>query len=80
MAFVQNDDSEDVMMEGGSRYTGDIYIDLASGWVRKVTLNESVVTQTHTASKPSKTPGYTARRILLRLISRQDFEKELAPL
>jgi len=79
MAFIQ-DNSEDVMMEGGSQYAGDIYIDLASGWVRKVTLNEAVVTQTHTASRPNKIPGYTARHILLRLISQQDFEKPIAML
>ena len=80
MAFIQADKSEDVMMDGGSRYTGDIYIDLASGWVRKVTLNESVVTQTYTASEPNKIPGYTARHILLRLISQQDFEKPVSML
>ena len=78
MAFIQGGNSEDVMMEGGSEYTGDVYIDLASGWVRKVTLNESVVTQTYTASRPNKIPGYTVRHILLRLISQQDFEKPIS--
>jgi hypothetical protein len=77
MGFIQGDYNEDVMMEGGSEYTGDIYIDLASGWVRKVTLNESVVTQTYTASRPNKIPGYTVRHILLRLISKTEYEKEL---
>jgi hypothetical protein len=78
MAFIQADKSEDVMMDGGSEYTGDIYIDLDSGWVRKVTLNEAVVTQTYTASRPNKIPGYTVRHILLRLISEQDFEKPIS--
>lgn len=73
MAFIQSA-REDVKMEGGSEYTGDIYIDLASGWVRKVTLDEFVVTQTDTASQPVKVPGYTVRHILLRLISQLDFE------
>jgi hypothetical protein len=77
MAFIQGN-SEDVVMEGGSEYTGDIYIDLASGWVRKVTLNEFVVTQTNTASRPNKIPGYTVRHILLRLISQQDFKKPIS--
>jgi hypothetical protein len=77
MSFIQVD-NEDVMMEGGSEYTGDLYIDLDSGWVRKVTLNESVVTQTSTASRPNKIPGYTVRHILLRLISQQDFEKPIS--
>jgi len=79
MAFIQGN-SEDVMMDGGSQYTGDIYIDLASGWVRKVTLNEAVVTQSYTASRPNKIPGYTARHILLRMISQQDLEKPIATL
>jgi hypothetical protein len=79
MAFIHGD-GEDVMMEGGSEYTGDVYIDLASGWVRKVTLDESVVTQTNTASRPDKIPGYTARHILLRLISQQNFDKPISTL
>jgi hypothetical protein len=79
MAFIQGN-REDVMMEGGSEYTGDIYIDLVSGWVRKVTLDEFVVTQTYTASMANKIPGYTARHILLRLISQQDFEKPISVL
>jgi hypothetical protein len=74
MAFIQGGDSENVFMEGGSQYTGDIYIDLASGWVRKVTLNESVVTQTYVTSRPDKIPGNTVRHILLRSISQRDFE------
>ena len=77
MAFIQGN-SEDVLMEGGSEYAGDIYIDLATRWVRKVILNEFVVTETYTASKPNKIPGYTARHILLRLISQQDFEKPIS--
>jgi len=77
MAFIQGK-SEDVVMEGGSEYAGDLYIDLESGWVRRVTLNEFVVTQSNTASQPNKIPGYTVRHILLRLISQQDFEKPIS--
>lgn len=79
MAFIQAK-GEDVRMEGGSQYLGDIYIDLATGWVRKVTLNESVVTQTSTESQPNKIPGYTLRHILLRLINLEDFEKPVSML
>jgi hypothetical protein len=77
MAFIQ-DGGDDVHTEGGSEYTGDLYIDLESGWVRKVTLDEFVVTQTNTASKPDKVPGYTVRHILLRLIGPEDFEKPIS--
>jgi hypothetical protein len=79
MAFIRGD-SEDLMTEGGSEYQGDLYIDLTSGWVRKVTLNEFVVTQTSTASRPNKVPGYTVRHILLRLISQQEFEQSISVL
>jgi hypothetical protein len=78
MAFIQVDKSEDVLMEGGSQYTGDIYIDLTNGWVRKVTLNEHVVTQTRTISKSNKIPGYTARHIFLRLARQEEFEKPIS--
>jgi len=77
MAFIHAKNG-DVVMEGGSEYTGDLYIDLESGWVRKVTLHESVVTQSNSASQPNKIPGYTVRHILLRLISQQDFEKSIS--
>ena len=79
MAFVHGG-KEDTLMEGGSEYTGDIYIDLESGWVRKVTLDEFVVTQSSTPSQPAKIPGYTIRHILLRLIPPQDFEKPISVL
>jgi len=77
MGFIRGD-SEDLRMEGGSEYAGDLYIDLTSGWVRKVTLNEFVVTQTSTASRPDKVPGYTVRHILLRLMSEREFERPLS--
>jgi hypothetical protein len=77
MAFIQGD-GDDLVTEGGSEYTGDLYIDLNSGWVRKVTLDEFVVTQTNTASKPDKVPGYTVRHILLRLIGLGDYGKPIS--
>lgn len=77
MAFIQGH-GEDVLMEGGSDYAGDIYIDLASGWVRKVTLNEFVITQTSTAGEPTRVPGYTVRHILLRLIGPREFEAPIS--
>ena len=37
---------KDIVTEGGSEYVGDIYIDLATRWVRRATLDEFVVTET----------------------------------
>jgi hypothetical protein len=62
---------QDVMTEGGSEYKGGIYIDLETGWVRKATLDEFVVTQNETTNAPNRIPGYTVRHILLCLINQQ---------
>jgi hypothetical protein len=68
---------QEVVIEGGSEYKGDIYIDLETGWVRKATLDEFVVTETAATNAPTKIFGYTVRHILLRLISQQEFENGL---
>ncbi len=71
---------KEIVTEGGSEYLGDLYIDLTTRWVRKVTLDEFVVTETSLpAVGPSaagqKIPSYTVRHLLTRLISREEFEK-----
>jgi hypothetical protein len=70
----------DAMIEGGSEYKGDIYIDLETGWVRKAILDEFIVAQTEETNAPVKVHGYTVRHILLRLIDQQELEKGLAVL
>jgi hypothetical protein len=60
----------DAMTKGGSEYKGDMYIDLETGWVRKVTLDEFVVTEAETTNSPSKVYGYTVRHLLLRLVDK----------
>ena len=77
MLMAPSQDIEAVT-EGGSEYKGDIYIDLETGWVRKVTLDEFVVTETKVINAPTKIDAYTVRHLLLRLISKQEFEKGLA--
>ena len=66
---------QEIVTEGGSEYKGDIYIDLETRWVRKVTLDEFVVTETKVTNTPTKIDGYTVRHILLRLIGQEEFEK-----
>ncbi len=70
----------EIVTEGGSQYGGDIYVDLARRWVRKVTMDEHVVTETRLPAAASggaapKVPGYTVRHILTRLVGREEFEK-----
>ena len=62
--IVPDADGRMTVTEGGSRYRGDIYVDLDSGWVRKATLEEHLLAKTST----SVTPDYTVRHILIRLI------------
>ncbi|MCJ7586355.1 MAG: hypothetical protein MUQ00_00390 [Candidatus Aminicenantes bacterium] len=72
----------DMVTEGGSEYLGDIYIDLETRWVRKITLDEFVVTETRmpgpggAAGQGAKIPNYTVRHLLTRLVGREEFEKD----
>jgi hypothetical protein len=73
-------DGKEITTEGGSQYVGDIYVDLGARWVRKVTMDEHVVTETRlpgaAAGAPGqKFPGYTVRHLLTRMVSRAEFEK-----
>lgn len=73
---------KDIVTEGGSEYAGDIYIDLATRWVRKVTLDEHVFTETQlpatgagSAAPGQKFQAYTVRHILTRMVGRDEYEK-----
>jgi hypothetical protein len=61
--------NQDSISAGGSQYKGDIYVDLATHWIRKATLDEYLVSETSVPNSPSKVNQYTTRHILLRLIS-----------
>jgi hypothetical protein len=73
---------KDVVTVGGSEYLGDIQIDLATRWVRRVNLDEFVPTETRLpamgqgpAAQGQKIQAYTVRHLLIRLVSREEFEK-----
>ena len=73
---------KDIETVGGSEYIGDIYIDLATRWVRKVTLDEFVLTETRLpamgqgpAAQGQKILAYNVRHLLTRMVSREEFEK-----
>jgi hypothetical protein len=81
----------DIVTEGGSEYIGDIYLDLATRWVRKVTLDEFVVTETRVPAmgatagtgqgqaqeqrQGQKIQAYTVRHLLTRMVGKEEFEK-----
>lgn len=71
-------EGQEALIEGGSEYKGDIYIDLETGWVRKVTLDEFVVTHSRATNAPNKVLGYTVRHVMLRLVSQQQFEESFS--
>ncbi len=77
---IKSSEDKYIETEGGSEYKGDIYLDLETGWVRKITLDEFVVTETKNPNNPAKIKGYTVRHLLLRLINQQEFEKKLVPI
>jgi hypothetical protein len=67
---------KEIVTTGGSEYKGDLYIDLATRWVRKVTMDEFVVTQTTMPDPLPKMDAYTVRHLLMRLISQNEFEEK----
>ncbi len=52
---------------GGSQYIGEIYLDLQSGWTRKVMLNEFVISERSEPNK-DKEKMYTVRNLQIKLI------------
>jgi hypothetical protein len=62
MPLVANKDMETV---GGSEYKGDIYVDLVSRLVRKVTMDECVVTEIKLPAPGPKIMASTVRHLLI---------------
>lgn len=65
-----------VKTTGGSQYLGDIYLDLESGWTRKVALDEFVITE---RKEPNlkKIKRYTVRNLTIKSISKEEFENDI---
>lgn len=56
-----------MVTHGTSRYEGDIYIDLESMWVRKVTMREVVISETKLPIPPDKFNAITERSLTIRV-------------
>jgi hypothetical protein len=69
-------EDKEIVTTGGSEYIGDLYIDMGTRWLRRLTLDEFVVTQTTIPGPMPKTDAYTVRHLLMRLISQEEFEKD----
>ncbi len=67
---------KDILTEGGSEYAGDISIDLETRWLRKLSLNKFIVSETALPVGGGKMDSYTVRHLLIRLISREEYERD----
>ncbi|UCD49999.1 MAG: hypothetical protein JSW27_21020 [Phycisphaerales bacterium] len=58
---------------GSSHYLGDLYIDLATRWIRKATMYELAVSETTLPMPPNKINAVVERDILIRNVSEEEF-------
>jgi len=66
----------EIRTKGSSHYMGDIYIDLATNWVRKATLGEFVVTEVTLPMPPNKVNAVIERDILIRNVTADEFARQ----
>jgi hypothetical protein len=63
----------EILSKGSSHYRGDIYKDLTTNWVQKVTMNEFVVSETTLPMPPNKINSVFERIILVRNVDENEF-------
>lgn len=66
----------EIRTKGSSHYMGDIYIDLATNWVKKATLDEFVVTEVTLPMPPNKVNAVVERDILIRNVTADEFRRQ----
>lgn len=67
----------EIQATGSSHYSGDIYVDLASNWVRRVVMGEYVVAQTALPFPPDRVNSITERSTTIRNVSEEEFTEPL---
>ena len=77
---VDGGDAEDGGSDGrGSHYFGDMYIDLATHWPRKVEMRELVVSQTTVplpgGAEPMKVQSAIERQTTIKMVTKEEYEK-----
>jgi len=65
----------EVRTVGSSHYKGDIYIDLSTNWVQKVTMDELVVAESTLPMPPGKVNAVIERNIVIRNVSAEEFAR-----
>ncbi|KPK45219.1 MAG: hypothetical protein AMJ65_00410 [Phycisphaerae bacterium SG8_4] len=66
----------EIRTKGSSHYMGDLYIDLATNWVKKATLDEFVVTEVTLPMPPNKVNAVIERDILIRNVTAVEFTSQ----
>lgn len=61
---------------GSSHYIGDIYIDLKTHWVQKVTMDEFVISEVKLPSFPNKVNNAVERLLTIEVINESEYEKQ----
>ncbi len=64
----------EIQTVGSSHYQGDLYVDLATQWVRKATMYELVVAETRLPMPPHKINAAIEREIVIRNVSAEEFQ------
>jgi hypothetical protein len=72
--ILPDSSNQDILTEGSSHYKGDIFVDVATRWVRKATLDEYMVTEISAPGWPAPRHEYTVRHLLLRQIGQEELE------
>jgi hypothetical protein len=73
--FVKPAPDMEIRTVGSSHYKGDIYIDLLTNWVRKVTMYELVVTEVTLPAPTGKVNSVIERDIVVRNINAAEFAR-----
>ncbi len=66
----------EIQTVGSSHYRGDIFKDLETNWVQRVTMTELVVSETTLPMPPNKLDSVIERIILIRNVSAKEFAAE----
>jgi len=74
--FMKPMPNMDIKTVGSSHYLGDIYTDLESRWIQKVTLNEIVVSETELPVPPGKLNAVSERTLLIRNVTEKEMLQE----
>jgi len=61
---------------GRSHYSGDLYLELDTRWVRRVDLIETVIAQANLPMPPNKVNEVIERKLLIQTLTREEFEKD----